>query len=65
MFLDAGKLRDVAYKRGHTQKDVADRAGISLTTVSNVFRGCRCSQRMGERIADALDVPLSEIMDER
>lgn len=65
MFLDAGKLRNIAYKRGFTQRDIANQAGVSLTTVSNVFRGCRCSAIMGQRLADALDVPLDSIVDKR
>jgi len=55
-------LRSLRKKKGLSQEDIAEKAGIHVTYLSGVERGIRnLSIRNVKRLADALDVPTKEL----
>lgn len=55
-------LRDARSDRGETQREVADRAGISVQYLSEIERGRKePSSEMLAAVGGALDLPLVEI----
>jgi transcriptional regulator with XRE-family HTH domain len=60
------RLRRLRHERKLTQEDVAGRAGISTQTVAKTEQGKMYPRLpMLQRLADSLDVPLSELADSR
>lgn len=57
------KLVTEMMKRDMKQKDLAEKAGISRTTVGYVKCGKSCSEETAGRIARALGVDVTEIID--
>jgi DNA-binding XRE family transcriptional regulator len=55
-------LRDARTERGETQREVADRAGISVQYLSEIERGRKePSSEMLAAVGGALDLPLVEL----
>lgn len=46
-----------------TQKQLAEKAGISRATVNGIKSGRSCSDEVGKKIAKALGVDVTEIID--
>ncbi len=61
MKLDDEKIRVLIYRKGITQTELADKAGITRPTVSAVCNGKSCSYMSALRIANALEVELNDI----
>ena len=58
-------IRFFREKQGHSQEAFADKAGIHRTYVSSIELGkVQVSIAVAERLADALDMPLSKIWKE-
>ena len=57
------KLNHILIEKGMTKKELAEKAGISETTIQNI-RTSRTSFRNMVKIADALDVSLDEFRNE-
>lgn len=64
MRIDREKLAVLLIRKGVTAKRVAALAGISCTSIYNVKKGLQCSEQMGNKIACALGVDVTEIMEE-
>ena len=61
------RLKRLRGERGLTQEELAERAGVSSVLVSKLEQGARQSARLTSltRLAQALDVPLSLLLDRR
>lgn len=60
-----GKVRDQRIKKGLSQEEFADLAGLDRTYVSGIERGVRNpTVRTLKTIADALDMSISELLEE-
>lgn len=46
-----------------TQTQLAERAGVSRSTVNGIKNGRSCSDKSGIRIADALGVPIEQLLE--
>jgi transcriptional regulator with XRE-family HTH domain len=58
-------LRDVRQRKGHTLRQVASRASVALGYLSEVERGQKeASSEILASVAEALEVPISQIMRE-
>jgi transcriptional regulator with XRE-family HTH domain len=57
------KVRDLRKERGWSQQELADRAGISMQTVSNLETGRHVPEIATlSKIAGALGVPLPDLL---
>lgn len=60
----ADRLRSVMQERGITIVSLARAAGMHAPSVSNVLRGVeKCTLERAQRLAEALNVPLSELLE--
>ena len=57
------KLNHILIEKGMTKRELAEKAGISETTIQNI-RASKTSFRNMVKIADALDVSLDEFRKE-
>lgn len=64
MKIDGAKLAAELVRKRLTQKELAKKAGISRATVSYIKSGKSCSNVVGQAIANALGVELSELIEE-
>lgn len=62
MQLNSDKLRSKLFKLGITQKELAQRIGVSKNTINAICRGRSCKDETGTAIADALGVTLDSIL---
>lgn len=65
MKIDSAKLAAELTRRHLTQKELAEKAGISRVTVSSVKCGRTCTEAVGKAIAKALGVDLEELLEVR
>ncbi len=63
MRIDRIKLVTELAKRDMTAKHLAELSGLSRATVSNVKSGKSCTDEVGQKIAKALGVDVTEIME--
>ena len=63
MRIDRVKLVTELAKRDMTQKKLAEIAGISRAPVNYIRGGKNCSDEVGEKIAKALGVDITEIIE--
>ena len=60
------KIKIRMLERGiYTQKALAEMLGVNPSTVTRLFKGQRKSHRLEKRIAEILEVPLSEMEKKR
>ena len=55
-------LRAILYERKKTQCMLADETGISQKTINSICNGKGCRITTAQRIADALNVKLDDLM---
>ena len=63
MRIDRVKLSAELTRRDMTQKRLAERAGVSRTTINYIKSGKSCSDEVGRKIAAALGVDVTEIIE--
>ena len=63
MRIDRIKFAAVMAKSGKRGKDIAEIAGVSMSSVYGVKQGRSCSAEMASKIASALNVPLNELLE--
>ena len=59
MRIDRFKLTTELMRQEMTQKQLAEKAGVSRATVNYIKAGKNCSDEIGQKIAKALKVKLS------
>ena len=64
MRIDRVKLVAELTRQDLTQKQLAEMAGISRTTINYIKNGKSCSEEVGNSIAKALGVPVSNIKED-
>lgn len=63
MRIDAIKLTTELMRQDMTQKKLAEKAGVSRTTINYIKGGKKCSEEVGKKIAKALGVDVTEIIE--
>lgn len=63
MRIDRYKLINELMRQEMTQKRLAELAGISRASVNYIKSGKSCSDEVGHKIADALNVPLETLLE--
>lgn len=63
MRIDRVKLVSELTRQDMTQKELAEKAGISRATVNYIKSGKSCTDEIGKRIAAALDVPIEKLLE--
>ena len=63
MRLKDKELRHRLIDLGIDQTALAERTGISRGAINNVFCGRACSATTGQKIAEAIGVPLEELIE--
>jgi len=64
MRLDRIKLLTEAARRNLDQKTIAERCGVSRTTISSIYRGASCSAKTATAIAKALGLSVEELIED-
>lgn len=63
MRIDRIKLITELEKRDITQKRLAELSGVSRATINYIKGGKRCTDEVGQKIATALGVEVTEIIE--
>lgn len=63
MRIDRIKFVSELARQDLTQKKLAELAGVSRATINYIKSGKSCSDEIGNKIADALKVPLEELLE--
>ena len=63
MRIDRLKLRMELAKRDMTQMKLAELAGVSRATIGYIVGGKSCSDIIGIKIANALEVPIEKLLE--
>lgn len=63
MKIDRIKLVAELTRQDMTQKHLAELAGVSRATINYIKSGKRCSDEVGQKIADALGVDIAKIIE--
>lgn len=61
MRIDRIKLAAALKYKNITQIDLASRSGLSRITVNTICNGKSCTEKSAEKIAEALEMPLTSI----
>lgn len=61
--IDRVKLVSELTKRDMTQKELAERSGISRITINGIKGGRSCTEETGNKIAVALGVPIEKLLE--
>lgn len=64
MKIDSAKLAAELTRKRMTQKQLAEKAGVSRVTVSAVKCGKTCTKAVGAAIAEALGIPIEKLTEE-
>lgn len=64
MRIDRIKLVAELAKRDMSQKKLAELAGVSRATINYIKGGKSCTDEVGEKIAKALKLPLSKLLED-
>lgn len=65
MRIDRIKLVSELARQDMTQKQLAERAGISRATVNYIKGGKSCSDEVGQKIAAALQVDVKKLIEKQ
>lgn len=63
MRIDRIKLVTELEKRDMTQARLAELSGVSRATINYIKGGKRCTDEVGEKIAKALDINVTELVE--
>lgn len=63
MRIDRIKFITELAKREMTQKQLAEKAGISRATVNYIKAGKSCSDEVGQKIARVLQIPIEKLIE--
>ena len=63
MRIDRVKLVTEMARRDLNQKQLAELSGVSRPTINGVKNGRSCSDEVGRKIADALNIDLKKILE--
>ena len=63
MRIDRIKLVSELTRQDMTQKQLAEKAGISRATVNYIKSGKNCCEEVGNKIASALQVPIETLLE--
>ncbi|MBS5129752.1 MAG: helix-turn-helix transcriptional regulator [Lachnospiraceae bacterium] len=63
MRINSIKLVTAMMRLDLTQKQLAERAGVSRATINGIKCGRSCSDRIGIKIAEALQVPIEKLLE--
>lgn len=61
--IDRIKLITELARKEMTQKDLAQKSGVSRVTISYIKQGKSCSEDVANKIAEALDLNLNSILE--
>lgn len=64
MRIDRIKLVSELAKRDMTQSKLAELAGVSRATVNYIKAGKSCTDEVGKKIADALQIPVEKLIED-
>lgn len=64
MRIDRIKLVAELTKRDMTQSRLAELAGVSRATVNYIKAGKSCTDEVGKKIADALQIPVEKLIED-
>lgn len=64
MRIDRIKLITELEKQDMTQKRLAELSGVSRATINYIKGGKRCTNEVGQKIAKALNVDVTEILED-
>lgn len=64
MRIDRVKLVTELAKRDMTQKQLAELSGVSRATINYIKGGKKCSDEVGQKIAEALAVTTEELIED-
>lgn len=63
MRIDRIEFTKELVRQDMTQKQLAEKAGVSRATVSGIKNGRSCSDRSAIKIADVLGVPIESLLE--
>lgn len=63
MNIDKRKLRHIMIDRDVGQKQLAETSGVSRAVVNNVCCGRSCTSTTAMKIAEALNIPLEDLIE--
>lgn len=63
MRIDRKKLAHLLVDKDLTVKEVAEKVGVSRQTITNIKQGKRCLDVIGYKLAEALGVDVTEIIE--
>lgn len=63
MRIDRIKLTAEMMKRDLTQKKLSEISGVSRVTINAIKSGKRCTDKIGYKIAEALQVPIETLLE--
>ena len=63
MRIDRIKLTTEMMKRDLTQVKLAELSGVSRVTINAIKSGKRCTDNVGTKIAEALQIPIETILE--
>lgn len=64
MRIDRIKFIAALAKQDMTQKKLAELSGVSRSTINYIKSGKSCTDEVGEKIAKALKMPISELLED-
>lgn len=64
MRIDRIKFVAALAKQDMTQKKLAELSGVSRATINYIKSGKSCTDEVGEKIAKALKMPISELLED-
>lgn len=58
------RIKEICQEKGMTQKDLAEKLGITAISLNKTLRGEYPQLQTLEKIADALNVPITELFEQ-
>lgn len=62
MKLSASKIRQAIFEKGKTQLDLSKASGVCSKTINSICRGHSCRATTAAKIAEALEIPLDDLI---